>query len=156
MNEIIEAIRTLLQNTLWGKYKKYYYWEIRVPNQAFLPFIEVVPIWTNITNRWTWWMMNNEYSIWITIKNTLKKYLKQNTNVEALEHVQDLIEKMEWRNDNWDLKDDTILWILHNNLQLSTNANINWDWNISYDELDLWDSYITFATVLFTVKVITY
>lgn len=44
MNEIITAIIALLRASLSGTYKKFYYGEIRVANQAFLPFIEVVPV----------------------------------------------------------------------------------------------------------------
>ncbi len=156
MNEIINTIRTLLSTTLTTTYKKYYYWEIRVPSQSIMPFIEVIPISTTITNRGTWWMTNNEYQIWVSIKNTLKKYLAQNTDTEILAHVEDLVKKMEDRETNWDLKDATVLGVLHNNLKLSDKANIMWDWNITYDEIDLWESYITVATVIFTVKVISY
>lgn len=154
MNEIITSIITLLRASLSGTYKKFYYWEVRVPNQAFLPFIEVVPVWTRIQNKWTGGLMTNEFQVRVNIKNSLKKYLQQNTNVETLDHVQDLVEKMEWRT-NSNLDNDTILWILHNNLQLSWNANIIGDWEITYDEIDLGESYITYASVLFTVKIIT-
>lgn len=156
MNDVIETIISLLRTTLSTTYKKYYYGEIRVPNQAFLPFIEVIPVWSRITNRGTGWMIDNEYTIQINIKNTLKKYLQQNTNVETLDHVQDLVQKMEDREINWDLKSTTILGILHDNLKLSNKANINWDWQVSYNEIDLGESYITLASVVFTVKVINY
>lgn len=154
MNEIITEIITLLRASLWSTYKKYYYWEIRVPNQAFLPFIEVVPVGSRIINRWTGGMINNEFQIRVNIKNSLKKYLQQNTNVETLDHVQDLVEKMESRT-NWDINSNTILWVLHDNLKLSWKANIIDNWEITYDEIDLWESYITYASVLFTVKAIT-
>ena len=95
MNQVIEALRTLLRNTLGSTYKKYYYGEIRVPNQAFMPFVEVFPISTTATNRGTGGMMNNEYRIQINVKSTLKKYIQQNTNVEKLDHVYDLVEKVE-------------------------------------------------------------
>ena len=55
MNDIIEALRNLLSSNLWNTYKKYYYWEIKVPNQKFLPFIEIAPLATDIENKWTWW-----------------------------------------------------------------------------------------------------
>lgn len=59
--------------------------------------MEVVPVGSKLANRGTGGMMNNEYQIRVNIKNTLKKYLAQDTNVETLEHVQDLVEKMEGR-----------------------------------------------------------
>lgn len=151
MNEIILEIISLLRTTLGATYKKYYFWEIRVPNQAYLPFIEVVPVWSRITNRGTWWMINNEYQVRVNIKSSLKKYLQQNTNVETLDHVQDLVEKMESRTSG-DIDSDTVLGVLHNNLTLTGNAHIVWDWEITYDEIDLGESYITYASILFTVK----
>ncbi len=154
MNEVITEIITLLRASLWSTYKKYYFWEIRVPNQAFLPFIEVVPVGSRIVNRWTGGTINNEFQIRVNIKNSLKKYLQQNTNVETLDHVQDLVEKMESRT-NWNINSNTILWVLHDNLRLSWNADIIDNWEITYDEIDLWESYITYASVLFTVKAIT-
>lgn len=68
-------------------------------------------------------MVNNEYQVRVNIKNSLKKYLQQNTNVETLDHVQDLVEKMEART-NGNIDSDTVLGVLHDNLQLSGNAHI--------------------------------
>ncbi len=155
MNEVIEAIRTLMKNTLGAKYKKYYYGEIRVPNQSLLPFMEIIPIWSKITNRWTGWMLSEEYQIQINVKDTLKKYLQSKTDNETLKHIQDLVKKIEDRDSDWNLESSTVLWVLHDNLQLSNTANIVWDWQITYDEIDLWDSYITLASISFIVKVIT-
>lgn len=155
MNEVIEAIVTLLQTKLGNTYKKYYYWEIKVPNQSFMPFIEVIPLNSDIVNRGTWWMLDNTFQIQVTIKNSLKKYLKQNTNVETLDHIQDLVKKMEDRNSDWTIKSNTVLWVLHDNLKLNATVHINGDWSIVYDEIDLWESYITFASIVFSWKLIT-
>lgn len=55
-------------------------------------------------------MVNNEYQVQINVKNTLKKYLKENTNVETLDHIQDLVQKMEGRDtDTGDLLSTTVL-----------------------------------------------
>ena len=156
MNEVIEAIRSLLESQLWSTYKKYYYWDIKVPNQAMLPFVEVVPGVTNINNRGTWRMSDNEFVIQVRVKNTLKKYLKENTDVEVLEHTQDLVKKMEDRDSDMNIKSATILWVLMDNLNLNNKVHINDNWNIVYDEIDLWDSYIVFASVTFTAKIISY
>lgn len=99
--------------------------------------------------------MSNEYQIRVNIKHSLKSYLKENTNVEVLDHVQDLVEKMEARTSG-DVNSNTVLGVLHDNLKLSNTVNIVGDWEISYDEIDLGESYITYASVLFTVKDISY
>ena len=155
MNEIIEAIRTLLKDTLGATYQKYYYGEIRVISQIVLPCIEVIPLTSTITNRGTGGMANNEFRVQVNIKNTLKKYLGGKKSDTVLEHVQDLVKKMEDRDSDGNIKSDTVLGVLHDNLQLSNTANINGDWQITYDEIDLGDSYITFASIIFTVRVIT-
>lgn len=157
MNEVITAIISLLRANLGNNYKKYFYGEIRIANKSYMPYIEVVPMWTRGKNRGTWWMMDNEYQIRVTIKHSLKTYLKENTNVEVLEHIQDLVERMEWRTD-WEVNSDTVLGVLHDNLKLSDTAHINGDWEISYDEMELEDrqSYVVYASVLFTVKRLTF
>lgn len=155
MNEVITSIQSLLSSTLWSTYKKYYYGEIKVPNQAMMPFVEVVPITSNITNRGTWGMLNNEFTIQVNVKTTLKKYLQQNTNVTKLSHIEDLVKKIEERNADWTIKSDTVLWVLHDNLQLNSKVHINDDWVVTYDEIDLWESYLVFASIVFSWKLIT-
>ncbi len=155
MNEVIEAIRALLKSTLGGAYKKYYYGEVHIPNQSFLPFVEVVPMSSRIDNRGTGGMMDNQYTIQVNVKSTLTKYLRENTNTETIEHVKDLVKQIEERDSNGNVLSTTILGVLHDNLQLSNTANINGNWDISYDSLDLGDSYITIAKISFTVRVIS-
>ena len=82
-------------------------------------------------------MVNNVFQVQVTIKNTLKKYLKENTNVEVLDHIQDLVLKMEDRNTDGTIKSDTVLGVLHDNLKLNEKACIIDDFNITYDEIDL-------------------
>jgi len=121
-----------------------------------MPFIEVIPIQSNINNRWTGKMTDNTFWVQINLKNTLKKYLKENTNVEIIAHIQDLVKKVEERNTNWSFKNSTILWVLQDNLQLNNSANINWNWNVNYDEIDLWQgSYVTYASITFTCNLIS-
>lgn len=155
MNDVLEAIQTLLSTTLGSIYKKYYYWEIKVPNQKFMPFIEIMPLTSEIQNRWTWGMLDNNFTVQVTVKNTLKKYLKNNTDVDTIDHIQDLVKKVEDRNTDWTLKSNTVLWVLHDNLKLNDKVHINWDWNIVYDDIELWESYITFASITFSCKLLT-
>jgi len=155
MNEIIEAIQTLLSTKFWSKYKKYYYWEIKVPNSKYMPFLDIAPLTSLVENRWTWGMANNTFQIQIRVVSTLKKYLKQNTNVQTLDHMQDLIDQVEWRNADRTLKSDSVLWVLHDNLQLSSSVHINGDWNVAYDEIELWESYLVYATIVFSANLIT-
>lgn len=156
MNEVINAIRELLRTQFGTTYKKYYNAEIKVPNLAEMPFIEVIKDTTTITNRWTGWMHNDEFNIIINIKTNLKKYLKMNTDIEILDYSSDLAEKVEGRDSNMNIKNDTIIWVLLDNLKLSNKVDIVWDFNITYDEMDLWESYIVYATINLKAKLIAY
>lgn len=141
MDDIITAIITLLQKNLGAQYKKYFYGEVRVPEQVYFPFIEVIPMSSKITNRGTGGMTNGEYSIILQIKSSLKKYMGGTKGNEKLDHIQDMVKRIENRNDNGTIKSDTILGVLHDNLQLviseTRRADIVGDWDISYEEADL-------------------
>jgi hypothetical protein len=111
---------------------------------------------SKITNRGTGGMMSGEYSVAVRIKTTLKKYMGLKNNIEILDHIQDCVLRMEGREDDGTLKSDTVMGVLHDNLKLvltdTRNADIVGDWDITYEESDLGESYIVMATVLFTVK----
>lgn len=155
MNEVVLAIINLLQAKFGAQYKQYYFGEIRVPAQMTFPFLEVVPLSSKISNRGTGAMTDNEFRITITLKTTIKNYLATGP-AERMKHVQDLVKRMEERNTDGTIKDTTILGVLHDNLQLEVNGvrygNINGDWEVNYEESDLGDSFLLYATVTFTVK----
>lgn len=119
------------------------------------PFLEVVPLSSKIDNLGTGAMTDNEFRIAITLKTTLKSYLATST-AERMKHIQDLVKRMEERNSDGTIKSSTILGVLHDNLQLEVNGvkygNINGDWEVNYEESDLGESYLLYATVTFTVK----
>lgn len=156
MDDIITAIITLLQQNLGAQYKKYFYGEVRVPEQVYFPFIEVIPMTSKITNRGTGGMTNGEYSIMLQIKTSLKKYVGGKKGNEKLDHIQDMVKRIENRNENGTIKSDTVLGVLHDNLKLviseTRRADIVGDWDISYEEADLGESYVVMATIGFTVK----
>lgn len=120
-----------------------------------LPFIEVIPLSSRIDNRGTGGLSSNEYRVQVNIKNTLKKYLKENTAVSKIDHVQDLVLKAEERDALGNVESDTVLGVLQNNLQLSNTAHIIGEWEIRYDEIDLRESYITIASISFVVRKIS-
>ena len=101
-------------------------------------------------------MLSGEYSVAVSIKTTIKKFLGQKTDKEVMDHIQDCVVRMEGRNDDGTLKSDSVLGVLHDNLQLviseTRRADIVGDWDVSYEESDLGESYIVIATVMFTVK----
>lgn len=155
MNEVILAIIALLQAQFTTQYKKYFYGEVKVPNQSMMPFLEVIPLGSRIDNRGTGRLSTNEYRIQVNIKSSLKKYLKENTAVSTIDHIQDLVLKAEDRDTLGNVETATVLGVLQNNLQLSSTAHIVGQWEIRYDEIELRESYITVASISFVVQKIT-
>ena len=101
-------------------------------------------------------MINGEYQMAISLKTTIKKYLGQKKTRDIQDHIQDSVIRMEGRNTDGTFASDSIIGILHDNLQLTISdvrrADIVGDWDVSYEESDLGESYIVVATVMFTVK----
>jgi len=130
-------------------YKKYYYGENEVPEQQILPCLEVVPNGTFIENIGTGGMVKSEYTITINIKNSVKNfYTKGATTI--VRAMQDMVKKMEERDGSHKLKSTTVLGILHNNLKLSSSVEINGDWRIVYDKIEVRDTFIVIGSVTFT------
>lgn len=84
-----------------------------------MPFLEVVPMSSKITNRGTGGMLSGEYSVVVSIKTTIKKFVGQKLTKEIMDHIQDCILRMEGRNDDGTLKSDSVIGVLHDNLQLT-------------------------------------
>lgn len=66
------------------------------------------------------------------------------------------MKRIEERDTDGTIKSDTVLGVLHDNLKLIKDgvrfADINDNWEVSYEESDLGESYIVQATISFTVK----
>jgi len=155
MDNIIQKLRALLLAQFTTTFKKYYYGENPIPAQAYFPFLEIVPVTTEIVQRGTGGCRDNLFTIEIRIKDTLKNYLKNNTDVQINDYMQTQVKRMEERENNT-FKASTILGVLNSNLRLDNNCNIIDNFNISYNILPLDDSYIVIATVSFQVKLLTY
>lgn len=154
MDDVILAIRALLLAELGSTYEDYFYGENMVPAEADYPFVEVIPNNSLVTLRGTN-SVNNEYGITIQIKDTLKAFETADTNKEIIAHMQEMVKRMEERDANGKPLSSTILGILQDNLQLSTTAHINNDWEIAYDTSPFAGSYVLIASLAFIVKRIT-
>jgi len=123
MDDIIIALKALLAAAMGTTYT-YYYGENKVPADADLPLIEVIPVGTSMEVSGTGGQRRFEHTIHIGVKLRLQDYVQENTNVTTVAHVQDLVKIMEERNSNGTLKSATILGVLSENLQLSPTAKI--------------------------------
>ncbi len=155
MDDIISEIITLLQTQFGSEYKKYFYGENIIPEQAIFPFLEVVPESTSVNNRGTGGTKNNQFSVKIKIKDTIKNFLNHDTNQTQHEAMQKTVQRMEER-DGGNFKSTSVLYVLANNLKLGGKANISDDWKISYDSLPFNGSYIIMSSVTFNVNLLSY
>ena len=152
MDKIALKIKELLEAVLTTQYKKYFYGENKAPDEKIFPFIEIIPINSEIKNIGTGGMLKKIHTIKINIKNTLKKYLTSNTEKEVIDHIQDLVKRMEDDETSGQPKSTSVIGVLHDNLQLDATANINGDWTVEYTEIPYGESYIVIASVQFTVE----
>lgn len=155
MDEVILKIRELLETEFTTTYKKYYYGEHPLSTQSFFPFLEVVPVGTDITQRGTGGCKNNILNIEVRMKDSLKNYLKNDTNVEIVDYMQTAVKRMEKRTSR-NIDDDSILGVLNNNLRLDGAGDIIDNFNISYDILPLGESYVIISTVSFQVALLSH
>lgn len=152
MDNVIIKIIALLKDALGDDFKKYFHGENKVPEQAIFPIIEVIALGSTILNIGTGGMMRKEHKIKINIKNTLKNFLKTNTNTETISHMQWMEQKMEGDDGAGRFLEGTVLKVLHDDLQLEGLVNINGDWEINYEENEYGEDYIIKASVTFSTK----
>lgn len=155
MDDIILALRTLLDASLTPDlYKAIYYGENFVPSKSEVPFVEVIPVETEMLQQGTNSMMN-EYVITIQIKDIIKNFITANTDKEIISHVQTLVKRMEERDANGKPKSTTILGVLHDNRKITDTVNINNIGRINYTTESLNGSLILSAAVTITANRIT-
>jgi len=157
MHNAIQAIITLLTASLTANtYKYIYYGPNLVPALAELPCVEVIPISESMTNRGTQTMMN-ELTIRIVVKDSLKKFVTNDTNKSTVAHVETFIKRIGERDSAKGRPDAaTILGILHDNRQLTNTVHINDIGTVNYSFDKTQDgSYIIQADVEVTAQFIS-
>lgn len=155
MDDVILALRTLLDGSLEADlYKAIYYGENFIPAKSEVPFVEVIPVSTNMSNHGTNSMMN-EMTITIKSKDIIKNFLTANTDKEVLTHVQTMVKRMEERDANGKPKSTTILGVLHDNRKISNKVHINNIGTIDYTTESLNGSLFLTASITITANVVT-
>lgn len=152
MDEIITTLQTLLASAMGSSYT-YVYGELKVPNDTLFPLIEIIPVSTVVNRLGTGTLTDNEFTVKINYKNTLKKFIKNDTNVLTLAHVQDAVNVMEDRSATTGQPDsDTVLGTILDNIRVSNYVDICQDIAIEYDTRELDGSWIVIASLTFTAK----
>jgi hypothetical protein len=155
MDNIIDELIVLLTAALGSTYKKYFYGKNIAPEQAIFPFIEVVPVHTGVESKGTGNCRENEFSIQINIKDTVKANYTANTNKSEFTSMKSLVKRMEERESDSTFKAATVMGVLVNNLKISNKATIMGNWDIDYDDFTLDGSSIIIGSVTFTVRLLT-
>ena len=152
MDEIITTLKTLLAAAMGSTYT-YVYGEVKVPSDTVLPLIEIIPVSTIINRLGTGELTDNEFTVRINYKNTLKKFVDNDTSVTTLAHMQDAVNVMEDRSSVTGQPDsDTILGTILDNIRISNYVDVGQDISIEYDINEYGDSWITVASLTFTAK----
>lgn len=152
MDNVVDKIIELLRAALGTEFKKYFHGENKIPEQAIFPLIEVIGNTSSHFNIGTGGMMRKEHDIQINIKNTLKNFLKTNTNTEIISHKQWMEQKMEGDDVHGKFLPGTVMYVLHNDLQLDGLVNIHGEWEIDYVGEAYGEDYIITASVKFKTK----
>lgn len=146
MDDIITALKTLLETNLGATYS-YSYGEVLVPEKFKFPLIEVIPVGTEMEISGTGGSRKYTYEITIQLKLDIRDYLKSNTNVSVLSHMQALVQKMEARDVNGVPTSTSVLGVINSNLSLSNTVHLASEPTISYRETPYGDSYIAVAAL---------
>jgi len=152
MDDILTEIKSLLTTALGSSYT-YVYGEVKVPDDTLFPLIEIIPITTIFNRLGTGTLSDNEFEIKINYKNTLKKFIKGDTNVTTLAYLQDAVKVMEERDGTTGQpKAATILGTMLDNIRLTNNVDILQEFNIEYNINDFDGSWIAIASLTMTAK----
>lgn len=154
MNSIITELKSALE-AVFTDYTVVY-GEVLVPNDTLFPLIEVIPQTTLFNYNGTGQCSRNEFGVKIVYKNTLKKFVDNDTNISVIAHIQDAVNVMEERNATSGMPEsNTILGVLLDNLKLNNKVDILQDFLIEYNINDYGESYVVQSSITFTAKAIT-
>lgn len=154
MDTIIEAIKTALA-LVFTNYT-IIHGEVLIPSDKMFPLIEIISQDTSFERLGTGSLSDNEFAIKIRYKNSVKKFVDENTQQTVVKHRQDAEKVMEER-DTTSLqpKSTTILGVLLANMKLGGKSHSMNGFKIHYDVSSLNGSWITNADLTFNVLVKT-
>jgi hypothetical protein len=151
MDDIITSLQTALTTSMGSLYK-IIYGEAKKPDETMFPLIEIIPVSTEFNRIGTGILSNCDFTIKVNYKNTLKKFLDQDTNQTIIKHIQDAVKIMEERKTNGHPKSTTILGTLLDNISISGNVSISKDFSIDYTVNEYGGSWIVIASLTFTAN----
>jgi hypothetical protein len=116
MNEVLDKIKSLLQDSLCQKITSYYKGEVIVPPKSYLPALMVIGNSTNVVAKDT---CNDqfEYDITIRVVVNVMEYVSDRGTGEVMKAQEDLINIMEARNEDGSLASDSVIGVLRANVR---------------------------------------
>ena len=125
MDNIIEALRTLLQ-TAFGSSYTYMYGKVAIPGEQDLPMICIDPIYTVQQNEQSGGAFEYRFTIELTLFVSLRDYVDTTPDDgDVKQHKKDLVVKMEARNSvDRALTASTILGAINSDLQFGATSQL--------------------------------
>ena len=153
MDDIIIQLQAILLAALTTTYNKYIYGEVKAPPQNFFPFIEIKPISENWDIIGTGDLRKTQSIVEITIKDTVKNFVKDDANISIIAHIQTLVKRMSERDSTTGQpKATTVLGAIFADLTLNGAGQVVNVFDISYDEIEYDGSYIVLASIRIQVE----
>jgi hypothetical protein len=145
MKEICEALQSLIATALGSTYTVVYGYN-KIPSDADLPLVTIMPVTTEYLLRGTGGLREANYTITITATVSIKKYLEENTNRTTVSHLDALVALMEDRQADRTPVSASILGVIQANLTLSNTVSVAKISTINYQENNP-QSYLISATL---------
>lgn len=150
MNQLLDQLRSTFSTTFGSTFRTYFKGKIQLPAVDDLPILCVYPISTNQSHSGT---LRDKavYTIGIEIQISVKQYLDnsvgQGTQLDTLDALIDLIED---RETDGDLKTGTVMGIINANLTITNQVLYTDNMRVEYEQYLLANQFPTAkATVIF-------
>ena len=146
MDELVTALKALFEANMAAGFS-FCYGENLVPERFKLPLVEVIPETTEMEIKGTGGSRIYKHTVTIQVKVDIKDFLKSNTDVSVISHMQYLVQTMEARDGSGVPLATTVLGIINNNLTASSSVQLLNLSNITYRETPYGESYIALAAL---------
>lgn len=150
MNEIIDALVTLMQTAFTTTFTTYFKGQLKAPAQDNMPILTIYPKKTEQKHSGT---VRDDvtYTIAVEIYVSIKQYFDntagQGTQLDTLDALVDLVEE---RESDGDLKVDTVMGIINANLSVSDRTLYTDNMQVEYDQYFTAENYpVAKVTVTF-------
>ena len=134
MDKIINNLKTLLTTAFGSDFKSYEYGDVEIAPTSDLPLLAIKPISTTVTGSGTVRDMN-VFNIQVIVYISSKQYLNNiNNNPSERATLSRLIEIVEDRNSNQNIKAKSVMGVIRQGITLSGAVLFNDELSVDYSE----------------------